>query len=436
MSRSNSLYRLVAGLAAAAVLFAACGGGTGASPGGGAATGGVPTGQIGGSVSVVGSWTGPEQASFEAMIQPWRDRTGVQVNYVGSRDLQAQLTTAIQGGGQGLPDVAGLPGPGLMKEWYDKGALKSLDFVDLNKYRSETPPGFADLGVYKDKLIAVFTKAASKGLIWYNKSVYTDQPPTTFEAVQNSSPAPAANLWCIGFESGAASGWPGTDWIEDIVIRQSGPDVYDKWVRGEQKWTSPEIKSAFTLFGQVVQKTAGGGNGIVSTSFQNGGNGLFANPPTCKFHHQASFMSDFLVNNAKAKAGDFDFFVMPDINSQYAGAITGAGDLFGMFKDTPQARSLIDYLLTAQAQEIWVKRGGFLSANKNVPVSAYPDEANKKSADILQKAKAFRFDGSDLMPGAMTDAFNKAMVSLAQDPSKIDSILQGLDTTQKDAYGQ
>jgi alpha-glucoside transport system substrate-binding protein len=432
MSRPTSIQRFAAGIAVAAMLFAACGGGTGASPTGG---GGVPTGKIGGAVSVVGSWTGAEQESFMAMVKPWSDEAGVQVNYVGSRDLQAQLTTAIQGGGQGLPDVAGLPGPGLMKEWFDKGALKALDFVDLNKYKSETPPGFAELGVYKDKLIGIFTKAAVKGLIWYNTKEFTGQAPATFDALQGTSPAPAQSLWCIGFESGASSGWPGTDWIEDIVIRQAGPDAYDKWVRGELPWTSPEIKGAFTTFGAVVQKTAGGGNGIVSTSFQNGGNGLFTAPPQCKFHHQASFITDFFVNNAKAKPGDFDFFMMPDINSQNAGAITGAGDLFGMFKDTPQARSLINYLLTPGAQEIWVKRGGFLSANKNVPVASYKDEANKKSADILQKAKVFRFDGSDQFPGAMNDAFFKAMVSFAQDPSKQDSILQNLDTVQKDAYG-
>jgi alpha-glucoside transport system substrate-binding protein len=432
MSRSTSLYRLVAGLATAAVLFAACGGGAGASPSGG---GGVPSGKIGGAVSVVGSWTGPEQESFMAMIKPWMDETGVQVNYVGSRDLQAQLTTAIQGGGQGLPDVAGLPGPGLMKDWFDKGALKPLDFVDLNKYKSETPPGFADLGVYKDKLIGIFTKAAVKGLIWYNTKSFTGSAPATFDALENTSPAPAQSLWCMGFDSGGASGWPGTDWIEDIVIRQAGPDNYDKWVKGELTWTSPEIKGAFDTFKGVLEKTAGGGNTVVSTTFQNGGNGLFTNPPQCKFHHQASFITDFFVNNAKAKPTDFGFFVMPDINTQYAGAITGAGDLFGMFKDTPQARSLINYLLTPQAQEIWVKRGGFLSANKNVPVSSYTDEANKKSAEILQNAKVFRFDGSDLMPGAMNDAFFKAMVAFAKDPSQEDSILKGLDSTQKDAYG-
>lgn len=392
--------------------------------------------KIGGEVSVVGSWTGSEQESFMAMVKPWTDMTGVKVNYVGSRDLQAQLTTAIQGGGAGLPDVAGLPGPGLMKEWADKGALKPLDFVDLNAYKGATPPGFADLGVYKDKLIGIFTKAAVKGLIFYNKKVFTGQPPTTFQDLQNADPAPAKSVWCIGFESGAASGWPGTDWIEDIVIRQAGPDAYDKWVRGELKWTSPEIKGAFDTFKGVVEKTAGGGNAIVTTKFDNGGNGLFTDPPQCKFHHQASFITDFFVKNGGAKAGDFDFFQMPDIDPQFAGAVTGAGDLFGMFKDTPQARSLIQWLLTPQAQEIWVKRGGFLSANKSVPVSSYADEANKKSAEILQNTKVFRFDASDQFPGAMNDAFFKAMVQFAQDPSKEDSILQNLDSVQQDAYGQ
>jgi alpha-glucoside transport system substrate-binding protein len=106
-----------------------------------------------------------------------------------------------------------------------------------------------------------------------------------------------------------------------------------------------------------------------------------------------------------------------------------------MFNDTPQAESLVQWLLTPQAQEIWVKRGGFISGNKNVPTDAYPDAASKKSAQILQNAQTFRFDASDQMPGAMNDAFFKAVVQFAQDQTKLDSILQGLDQTQSDAYG-
>ena len=107
-----------------------------------------------------------------------------------------------------------------------------------------------------------------------------------------------------------------------------------------------------------------------------------------------------------------------------------------MFNDTEQAQSLIQYMLTPDAQKIWVERGGFISANKDVPLESYPDEIAKKSAEILNNASNFRFDGSDLMPNAMNRAFFDSVVSYIQDPSQLDSILSNLDSVQADAYSQ
>jgi len=394
-------------------------------------------GKLGGKVTVVGSWSGAEQDSFLAMVAPWEAKTGTKVNYQGSRDLQAQLITGIASGN--LPDIAGLPGPGPMKDFYAKKALKPLDFVDYNAYKSSTPAGFAELGKAKDgKLIGIFTKAAVKGLVFYDPKNWTAGAPKTWDDLNTAAKAAAkgsTKTWCVGLESGAASGWPGTDWLEDIVLRQSGPDVYDKWVQGKQPWTSPEIKKAWQTFGEALNNSYGGSKYVVNTAFGKAANPMFAKPPGCLLHHQASFITDFFKNEGGAKPGDFDFFPFPDIDAQYSGSVTGGGDLVGMFNDTPQARSLITYLLTPEAQAIWVKRGGFISANKGVALDAYPDPTGKKSAEILQQAKVFRFDGSDQMPGAMNDAFFKAVVDFAANQSKLDSILSDLDKVQKDAYG-
>jgi alpha-glucoside transport system substrate-binding protein len=438
-------------VASFAIVAAACGGGGtpsgspgGGSPGGGSSAG--PSGSagasglanLGGAVSIYGTWQGAEQDSFFAMIKPWTDATGVKVNYTGQRDLGTAITTGIAGGN--LPDVAGLPGPGVMQQWYKDGNLKPLDFVDFASYEAATPKGFAALGKAPDgKLIGIFTKGAVKGLIWYNTKNWTETtPPATLDALEKAAAGKVTGdekVWCIGFESGGDSGWPGTDWIEDIVLRQSGLDVYNAWVQGKQKWTSTEIKSAFTTFGQILQNAYGGSNYINTTNFGKAANPMFKDPPGCLLHHQASFITDFFKNEAKAQPSDYGFFPFPDINSQFAGSVTGGGDLFGMFNDTPQARSLIQYLLTPQAQEIWVKRGGFISANKNVATSSYPDDASKKSAEILTTAKIFGFDASDQMPNAMTKAFNQAMVKFATNPGDIDTILSNLDQTQTDSYG-
>jgi alpha-glucoside transport system substrate-binding protein len=143
-------------------------------------------------------------------------------------------------------------------------------------------------------------------------------------------------------------------------------------------------------------------------------------------------MSDFFKSQGGAADGDFDFFVMPEISPENAGALTGGGDLFGLFSDKAAAKDLLKYLVTAEAQQIWADRGGFVSANTKV--TTYPDPVGQKSADAIKGATVFRFDGGDLMPAAMKAAFFRAMVDYAETPANLDTILAGLDTVQGTAY--
>ncbi len=372
-----------------------------------------------------------------AMVAPWEEETGATVEYTGSRDLPAQITAGIASGN--LPDIAGIPGPGAMAEWYDAGALQPLDFVDATAYEEATPSGFAQLGEAEDgTLIGIFTKAAVKGLVFFNTATWDDSVPATWDELTTTADSLAgdASTWCIGLESGAASGWPGTDWIEDIMLRQAGPDAYDAWVAGDLEWTSDDVSGAFETFGEVLENTHGGADYIVNTNFGRAANPMFEDPPGCLLHHQASFITDFFQNEAGATPEQYDFFPFPDLDPAFAGSVTGGGDLVGMFNDTEQARSLIEYLLTPEAQQIWVERGGFISANRNVPLDAYPDEVGRRSAEILQNAETFRFDGSDAMPAAVADAFNSAMVAFAQNPSDLDAILDRVDRARQDAANQ
>ena len=419
MSRVQIRARAVAMVAIVAIVGVAAGCNQ-------AATGGADK-----EVTVVGSWGGSEQDSFLAMVKPWEDRTGNKVKYTGSRGLGAYLTTAVASGT--LPDLAGLPGPGEMAQFAKAGALKPLDTVlDINTYKADTVPALVELGTVDGKISGVFIKSSVKGFIWYNTANFTGTAPANWDAVMSTDKGAANSLFCVGLESGADSGWPGTDWVEDFVIRQSGPELYDKWVAGTVKWTDPAIKQAFEAFGDVLDVSFGGTAKINSTNFGDGGNDLFTDPPGCLFHHQASFISDFFKEQGGAEDGDYDFFVMPEINSQYAGALTGGGDLFGLFSDKAAAKDLLKYLVTAEAQQIWADRGGFVSANTKV--TTYPNAVEQKSADAIKKASVFRFDGGDLMPGTMKAAFFAAMVAFAEDQSKLDTILAGLDEVQTTAY--
>jgi alpha-glucoside transport system substrate-binding protein len=253
-------------------------------------------GQISGSVSVLAVWGGSEQDQFLSMVKPFEDGTGVKVNYTGSRDEPAILTTGIQTGQ--LPDIAGLPGPAQMTQYAQAGKLQDLSqMLDINAYNSQTPQGLVTLGTVNGKLVGVFLDVSAKGQIWYDPKVVGDlssSAPKTWDDLQTlitNDKAKAQSPWCFSVESGAASGWPATDVIESFVLHEDGPDVYNNWWAGKVKWSDPQIQKAFTDFGTMVAASYAGANRILTTNFANAGDPIFASPPGCLFLHQASFIT-------------------------------------------------------------------------------------------------------------------------------------------------
>jgi len=437
--------RYLAPLMALGLVLAACTSASpSASPGtssGPSASAGPSTGEddlTGQSVTVIGTWGDAEEEAFLAMVKPWEDATGATVKYTGTRDINTILTTGVASGV--LPDLAGLPGPGQMAEYAAAGALKPLDDVlDIATYESETASGLVSLGQADGSTFGVFIKASVKGLIWFNPGLYdyTDNAPATWDDLLTQGAAnqgSAQALWCLGIESGAASGWPATDWIEQIVLHQAGPDVYNQWWAGDLAWDSPEIRGAFEVYmNDVVGKSFGGGTNAVATSFLTAGDPLFTSPQGCEFFHQASFITGLGDFPNRTAGTDYNAFPFPSINDAYANAVEGAGDLFGMFHDTPAAKSLMRYLVTADAQNIWVRIGGALSANKNA--SDYPDDISSTMGSMVANAEMLVFDASDQMPAAMNEAFWSTMVSLTNGSITIDKALSDLDAVAADAYG-
>lgn len=213
---------------------------------------------LGGTVNIIATWADAEQDAFMAMIQPWVDETGVDVQYESTRDLNAVLTTRIEGGNP--PDVAGLPGPGQMAQFARDGALYSLEnVIDLDAMGEQYNEGWIADGTVDGQFVGIFIKVSVKGLIFYNPTQFEEagyEVPTDNDGLNSlveQIKSDGATPWGIGLESDAASGWPGTDWIEDFVLRQSGPEVYDAWWQGTQAWTSPEIREAFEAFGRWTQ---------------------------------------------------------------------------------------------------------------------------------------------------------------------------------------
>ncbi len=407
----------------------------------GAAAGG---GKVGGSVTVLAVLGDQEIAIFDNMMKPFTDQTGIKVDYTSTRDIDAILTTRVAAGNP--PDCAVLPGPGKMAEFARQGKLVDLTAVlDMSRMKKDFAQGWLELGSVDGKLVGIFTKASLKGLVWYNpKNLKAAglKVPSTFDELMKDGQLLASKgttPWAVGIESGAASGWAGTDWLEDIFLRMYGPAKYRDWYLGKLPWTSPEVKAAWQTWGRIVadpKMVYGGSQYVLSTNFGQAFAPMFQNPPQAYFHHQATFIQSFIQKQFPdiKPVEDFNFFGFPPMDPKYAKSVEIAGDLFGMFNNTPQSKALLAYMASSQAQAYWVRAADGISPNRSVPLSDYPDPLSKSAAQILTSADIAVFDASDMMPSKMNTAFWSAVVSYVENPGKLDEILAGLDKVRQDAY--
>ena len=390
-----------------------------------------------GVVNVLGVWGGTELENFQAMVAPWETDTGNAMGFSGTRDLNAVLTTRVEAGNP--PDVAILPNPGQMVSLAKDGYLTPLDsFLDMDVIMQQYAQGWIDLATYDGHVYGIFMKAATKGTIWYDPKVFTangwDVPTTWDELIALSDQIVAeGNMapWSVGLESGAASGWPGTDWIGEILLHESGGDVYDQWVNHEIDWTDPDIKSAWEKFGAIVLTPGyvpGGAVTALATNFEDGSYPPFTNPPTAAMYYLGSFTEGFIAAQFPnlVPGEDYAFFPFPSINSQFNGAVTGSADVVVAFNDDQKTQSFIEYLATAGAQKIWAEAGGFISVNSGVPLSSYTELAALSAAQ-LTGATIFRFDADDQMPVAVQSAFWAGILEYLQNPGDLDNILADIE---------
>jgi len=396
----------------------------------------------GGAVTVLGVWGGDEFESFSAAVAPFTEKTGIGMAFETTKEQSTVLVTRFKAGNP--PDIAILPQPGLLVDMAKMGALVPIDtFMDMDQLKKDYTQSWIDLGSYDGKLYGVWVKGALKSLVWYSPKAFAAkgyEVPTTWDemiALSDQIVADGGTPWCVGLESGSASGWPGTDWIEDIMLRTAGPKVYDQWVNHEIPWTDPAVKKAWELFGQIVlnpQYCWGGPNGVMTTGFGDSPTPLFDNPPGCYMHRQASFITSFFPEGVTSD--DYSVFPFPPIDPQWGTPALGAGDVAVMLRDTPQARAFMQYLATPQPAEIWASRGGFISPNRGVNLSVYPDDIIRKQAEVLSGAKVFRFDGSDLMPAAVGAGTFWSGVMDYVGGENLDKVLQTIEASAVDAYGK
>lgn len=424
-----------------AVLAAGCGGGDD-EPSAGATTGEETTGaSVSGTVSVMAVWTGPEQASFQAVLDGFKEANpDVTVNYTSAGDqLPTQLSTAVEGGNP--PDIAVLPQPGLMSDFAKKNALKPLDFAK-DDIQTNLGDSAVELGSVDGTLYGFLFKAANKSTVWYNVAAFEDagvEPPKTWDdflaaaKTINASGIPAYSI-------GGADGWTLTDLFENIYLRSAGAEKYDQLSKHEIPWTDQSVKDALTEMGKILGDTGnivGGTAGALQTDFPTSVSNVFSASPKGAQVMEGDFVPGVVEHGLTAET-DFNVYPFPAIGNSGA-AVVGGGDTVVMFKDSPAAQALITYLASADAAEIWAGRGGFASLNKNVDTSVYPDAITQTTAGALSEAEVFRFDLSDLQPAAFGGTVGQGLFKLFQDflknPDDVDGIAQQMEDAAAKAFG-
>jgi alpha-glucoside transport system substrate-binding protein len=398
--------------------------------------------QGGKTVNILGAFGGGEAKTFQAVIDAFEAKNpGIKVNYATSPDFNTVLNVRVQSGD--YPDIAALPQPGVVRDYAAQGVLAPVSGGTLNLIQKNYSRAWAQLGKGNDgKVYGVFHRVNVKGLVFYNKPAFEAAgykvPKTWVELnaltkeMEGSKGAP----WCVGMESGGATGWVATDWLENIMLRTQPTAVYDQWITGKVNFDSEQVRNAFKIVDGIwnnPKAVYGGRQAIAATSFLDSAKGLFSNPTQCWLHMQGSFatafMQEAIQKNLDANVG---VFVLPMINTKLPQTLEVGGDQFVMFKgkNRPEVQKFMSFLATGASADPWIKQGGGLFPHKDQNVDLYPTKLEANFAKIILSAKAARFDASDAMPSAVNQAFWKGTTDWVTGTA-LDQVLKDIDAAYK-----
>ncbi len=387
-------------------------------------------------VTITGPWTGNEKEKVEKVFALFTEATGATVNYSGSDSFEQDIVISARAGS--APNLAVFPQPGLAADMASQGLLTPLadgtaDWVAENFAAGSS---WVDLGTYadadgNDTLYGLFYRVDLKSLVWYSPEAFDeagyDIPESMEElkALTDQIVEDGGTPWCIGLGSGAATGWPATDWVEDMMLRTNSPEDYDAWVTNEMPFTDPKVIAAMEEYGHFALNDAyvdGGSAAVASTDFRDSPTGLFAIPPKCYMHRQASFIPAFFPEGTTV-GDDVDFFYFPAYADKDLGKpVLGAGTLFAITNPSDAAHAMVEFLKLPVAHEAWMAQGGFLTAHAGVNLATYADDSSRAQGEILQNATTFRFDASDLMPAEIgAGEFWTSMVAYTTGTSAADA---------------
>lgn len=435
----TGMKRYLVGLVALfALVAAACGDGGGDGDGGGgdASEGG---GGASGEVTLMHGITGEaEQEALQAAVDAYQESSGNTVNVEASPDFSTIIVTRVTGGN--APDVALYPQPGLLRNIAEQGNAVAFDEAGVELDDDQLVPGMVETGTFDDKTYGVVVKLGIKSLLWYAADDMEEggyEVPDTWSGLKELTTQAAEDFggeagrapWCIGIEDGGNTGWVATDWIEDLVLRIHGEEVYDQWVANEIKFDSPEITEVFEELESIwfdENAVVGGTTGILQTPFIDAAAPMFNDPAGCLMHRQAGFITGSFPEDSELGT-DYDVAYLPSDEGQ---PVLFSGDLAAIHSDNPVAADFVSFLASAEGQEAWMSHegAGSLAVRKDFDSSNYPSEPLQKQGDILAGASVARFDASDLMPSEVgAEAFWSETVAWISGQQDLSTTLQNID---------
>ncbi|WP_086843318.1 ABC transporter substrate-binding protein [Amycolatopsis kentuckyensis] len=391
-------------------------------------------------LTVLGPWTGDEQKAFERVLDGFTRATGIPVRYQGTRAQNQVLRGDLQQGTP--PHVAVLSNPAELAGYVRSGDVKPLNVVLGAEATAAYSPQWRKLQQLGENAVyAVAVKADLKSIVWYTPKSFPGPIPSTWDelvAVSRRMAAAGQRPWCLGMGAPPNSGFPGTDWLEDILLHRAGPGVYSSWTAGRLAWTDAAMVDAWQSWGALVLAPGavrGGSTAALLTSFADAGRAMFADPPGCALEHLGSFAIGGYT--AIPRAGgppvpdrDFRFFPFPGAGG--AGPSEVSADLAGLFRDTPAARRLMVYLAGEEGQRIWPSGGTTFSVHQHlVDQGVYRSDVTRRIATTLAGGGDLCFDASDLMPSAMTSAFYQAVLEYLARPDRLPFLLDKLEQVRR-----
>ena len=388
-------------------------------------------------ITVDGPFADNDIIRFDKSMAPFEEATGIDVQYIGGKEFEATISVRVDAGD--APDIVDFPQPGLMANFVRNGdTIDPTSYIPQEWLAQQYNQSWLDMANVDGASGGVWHRFSGKSLVWY--------PIDDFEAAGYEVPETWDDLmalnqmiaddgdapWCIGIESGAATGWAATDWTEEMMLRTTSLENYDAWVAGDLDFDSDEVRAAIAAWSEIWfndDYVFGGTSSIVTTNFGDSPVPMFEDPPQCWMHKQANFITSFFPEGSEFGV-DYGVFYLPGLDESLGSPFLVAGDIMTQFNDRPEVNALMEYFTIPESAGGWVSDGGALAVHQTADPSAYGQDLERNLAELVAGATSFRFDGSDLMPGEVgAGTFWTAMTDYVSGAADLDTVLSEIDAS-------